>query len=167
MTKVIKIISWFNENKNEENIKGMQRFGIKTDKTFGIKIPILRNFAKTIGKNTELARKLWQTDYHEAQILAVFITKPNELTEADLDLWVNDFNSWDICDQACMNIFDKTPFAEKKIFEWALREEEYVRRAAFAILQVLPFTIKKPVMKSLSYPLKNAGKRWNMDDKMI
>ena len=35
-----------------------------------------------------------------------------------MDSWVKDFDSWDICDQVCMNLFDKTMYVDKKIFDW-------------------------------------------------
>lgn len=143
MENIDAILSWLNENKSNSFRNKMERFAIKTDTAFGIRVPALRNFAKIIGKNTDLARELWKTNYHEARIISVLITKPNELTEKDMDLWVNDFNSWDICDQACMNIYDKTPFADKKIHEWAFREEEYVRRAAFSLIASLALHDKK------------------------
>lgn len=164
MNNVTAIISWLNENKNEANIKGMQRFGIKTDKAFGIRIPVLRNFAKIIGKNTELARNLWKTEYHEARMIAVFIAKPKELTEFDLDLWVKDFNSWDICDQACMNIFDKTSFVEKKIFEWAANEEEFIRRSAFALIASIAIHDKK-AKNEMFIPYLNLIEKYSFDSR--
>lgn len=143
MTNVTEIISWLNENKNEANIKGMQRFGIKTEKAFGIKLPVLRAKAKTIGKNMPLSLELWETGFHEAQMIACFIAEPKLMTEKNIDDWVKDFNSWDICDVVCFGVFCKTRFYDKKIFEFAETESEFIRRAAFAMIAGMALTNKK------------------------
>jgi 3-methyladenine DNA glycosylase AlkD len=65
------------------------------------------------------------------------IGEPNQLTEEQMEDWVKDFNSWDVCDQVCMNLFDKTPLAWKKISDWSQREEEFVKRAAFSLIACL------------------------------
>ncbi|MBI5541590.1 MAG: DNA alkylation repair protein [Bacteroidia bacterium] len=164
MENIEAILFWLNENKNDSFRIKMERFAIKTDTAFGIRVPLLRNFAKIIGKNTELARELWKSNYHEARIISVLISKHNELTEKDMDQWVNDFNSWDICDQACMNIFDKTPFADKKIHEWALREEEFVRRAAFALIASIAIHDKK-AKNDKFFPYLNLIEKYSFDNR--
>jgi 3-methyladenine DNA glycosylase AlkD len=51
-----------------------------------------------------------------------------------MEAWVSEFNSWDICDQVCGNLFDKTPWAWAKAVEWSRRQEEFVKRAGFALM---------------------------------
>ncbi len=143
MENVSSIVTWLSENKNEQFIKKMEHFGIKTDTAFGIRMPILRNKAKTIEKNMELARLLWQTNFHEAKMIASFIAEPKKITEKDIDNWVKDFNSWDICDVVCFGVFCKTTFYDKKIFEYAKNESEYIRRAAFSMIAGMSLTNKK------------------------
>ncbi len=125
------------------NLKGMGRYGINTDKAFGVKIPLLRQMAKTYKNDHSLALKLWETGYHEARLIAIFIDDPKLVTEEQMENWVLDFNSWDICDQACSNLFDKTPFGYKKALEWATRDEEFVKRAGFAMMAMLAVHDKK------------------------
>jgi 3-methyladenine DNA glycosylase AlkD len=93
---------------------GMSRFGISTEKAYGISIPNLRQLAKQIGVNHELALELWETEIHEARILATMIDEPAKVTEKQMDSWVSDFNSWDLCDGACGNLFDRTPSRSRK-----------------------------------------------------
>jgi len=128
---------------NERNRKGMARYGINTEKAFGISIPPLRELAKKIGKDHKLALKLWASGYHEARILASFIDEPSSVTEKQMEEWVRDFNSWDLCDQCCGNLFDKTPFAYSKAFEWSSRDEEFVKRAGFVMMATLAVHDKK------------------------
>jgi len=118
-------------------VEGMAKFGINPKNTLGVKVPQLRKMAKEIGKNSALAQRLWKTKIHEARILASMIADPKDFTENEMDEWVKDFDSWDICDQCCMNLFDKTEIAFKKAIEWAHREEEFVRRAGFALMACL------------------------------
>lgn len=137
---------------NPKNVEGMARFGINPNNTLGLSIPFLRSLAKTIGKNHTLALDLWKSGIHEARILAAFIDIPTDVTEEQMERWVANFDSWDVCDQVCMNLFDRTPFAYKKAKEWANREKEFVRRAGFALMAVLAFHDKKvPDTKLISF----------------
>ncbi|MEL7671230.1 DNA alkylation repair protein [Methanobacterium sp.] len=128
---------------NPEDVKGMARFGIKHTKTYGVRMPELRRIAKTAGKDHDLAEKLWDAGYGETKILAGLIEDPKMVTESQMENWVAGFDSWDVCDQCCINLFRKTPFAYKKVFEWSTREEEFVKRAAFAMIAVLAVHDKK------------------------
>ncbi|PKL66291.1 MAG: DNA alkylation repair protein [Methanobacteriales archaeon HGW-Methanobacteriales-1] len=128
---------------NPEDVEGMARFGINPEKVYGVRIPELRRIAKKAGKDHVLAKELWSFAYHETRILATMIEDPVEVTEEQMENWVVDFDTWDICDQCCMNLFDKTPFAYKKVFEWSKREEEFVKRAAFTMMAVLAVHDKK------------------------
>ena len=122
---------------NPEAVAGMARFGINAKNTYGVSIPDLRKMAKGIGKNYILAQKLWDSGIHEARILAGMIDLPEKVTEKQMKHWVKDFNSWDVCDQVCSNLFDKTKFAHKKAIEWSERTEEFVKRAGFALMAAL------------------------------
>jgi 3-methyladenine DNA glycosylase AlkD len=128
---------------NPENVKGMARFGINPENTLGISIPVLRKMAKEIGKNHALAQDLWSTGIHEARLLSCFIDDPKKVTEEQMESWVRDFDSWDVCDQCCMNLFDKTPYAVARAIEWSSREDTFVKRAGFAIMASLAFHDKK------------------------
>ena len=119
---------------SEENRAGQKRFGINTARAYGVSITNLRPLAKRLTRDHQLAAALWATGVHEARILAAFIDEPAKVTTAQMDKWVAEFDSWDLCDQVCMSLFDKTPHVETKIKKWAKDEREFVRRAAFALL---------------------------------
>lgn len=131
------IISKLKSLSNQKNREGMARFGINTESALGISIYTLRDLANKIPKNHELALRLWDSGIHEARHLASQIDKPDEVTEKQFDSWVADFNSWDICDQVCSNLLDKTTFAYKKVFEFSNRKEEFVKRTAFTLIACL------------------------------
>jgi 3-methyladenine DNA glycosylase AlkD len=120
----------------------LSHFGIKDDKALGVKIPLLRQLAKKIGKDHYLALELWDTDIHEARLLATMIDNPELVTAKQFDSWVGDFDSWDICDQCC-GLFAKTPFALDKIKQYSASNEEFVKRTAFVLICALVFCNKK------------------------
>ncbi|MBI4233448.1 MAG: DNA alkylation repair protein [Chloroflexi bacterium] len=128
---------------NPANVAGMARFGISTRHTYGIPVPALRALAKEIGRDHGLAQQLWSSGVHEARILASMVADPKMVSEEQMERWVRGFDSWDVCDQCCSNLFDKTPFAYKKAAEWCSAEEEFVKRAGFALIAALAVHDKK------------------------
>ena len=116
---------------------GMARFGIASKGTFGVSMPALRSMARRVGTDHLVALRLWGTGYHEAKILAALVDDPALVTEVQMERWAMDFDSWDVCDQCCGNLFDKTRFAYAKAGEWAQREEEFVKRAGYVLMAEL------------------------------
>jgi len=134
MKSVDEIVSVLKENARPDQLKGMAKFGMTSTKRLGISIPVLRKMAKEISKNHNLALQLWKTGFQEARILAGMIDKPEEVSEQQMEEWVIECDSWDVCDQVCMNLWDKVSFVNRKTFEWSNRREEFVKRAAFALI---------------------------------
>ena len=134
---ISEILRTLEKNSDLERKKGMEQFGIDTRFALGVKIPTLRSIAKGIGKDHSLAKQLWKTRIHEARILASIIAPPEEVTYKQVDKWVKNFNSWDLCDQCCMNLFSKLEFAFKKAIELTEREPEFERRAGFSLMACL------------------------------
>ncbi len=124
-------------------VEGMARYGINPEKAYGISIPNLRRMAKETGRDHSLAQRLWSSEIHEARILASMIDDPQQVTQEQMENWVKDFNSWDLCDQCCSNLFDKTDFTVRKAKEWSSREEEFVKRAGFVLMACLAVRDKK------------------------
>lgn len=177
-TEIIEVLE---SMENPHNKSGMARFGINTERAFGISMKDLHPIAKAIKKNHELAIDLWETGFHEARILAVLIAEPKLLTSELMDKWALDFNSWDLCDQACGKLFCKSPLAWEKVNQWYEREEEFVKRASFALMAALavhsPIKTNEPflnllemiaaapcdernfVKKAVNWALRQIGKR--------
>jgi 3-methyladenine DNA glycosylase AlkD len=126
-----------------DSLAGMAKYGIKSDRALGITIPKLLGLAKKIGKNSRLAERLWSSAIHEARILACMVADPQQMTEARLERWVKEFNSWDLCDQCCNRLISKTVFAWEKAIAWSQRPEEFVKRAGFVLMAVLAVHDKK------------------------
>jgi len=118
----------------EENRAGMVRFGIPADKALGVPKPAIRAIARQTRKDHALALELWKAGILEARILASLVAEPAKVTRAQMEDWVCDFDSWDICDQVCGNLFDRVAAAEEAIRDWHMDEREFVRRAAFSTI---------------------------------
>ncbi len=131
------ILSRLQELANTKNVEGMARFGINPENTLGVPVPTLRSIAKEAGRDHKLAAELWRSGVHEARIIAPLVDEPARVTEKQMERWVRDFDSWDICDLCCNNLFRKTEFAHAKAQEWCTRDEEFVRRAGFVMMAVL------------------------------
>lgn len=158
-----------------------QYFGIHGVNSYGLTTPQLRKLAKQIGKNHDLALQLWKTGIHEARHVAVFIADPRQVTIELMEKWLKDFNSWDIVDNCCSALFDKTPFAFDKAMEWSARKKEFEKRAGFVLMAALaihdkkaedekfiqfyPFMIRESgddrnfVKKAINWALRQTGKR--------
>ena len=134
MAEVVRAIDELRRAADPSRKPGMARFGINVDRALGVSVPDIRRIAKGLGRNHYLARELWATGVHEAMILATIVGEPGSVTPAEMDAWVVDLDSWDLCDHACGNLWDRTPFVFVKAREWARRHEEFVRRAAFALV---------------------------------
>jgi len=137
------IISYLRGLANPENVAGMRRYGINPHNTLGVSIPALRDVAKRTGKDHRLAQELWQSGIHEARILAAYVDDPRQITAEQMEEWAADFDSWDVCDQVCSSLFDRTPYAAQKAIEWSEREAEYVKRAGFVLMACLAVHDKK------------------------
>jgi len=119
------------------NVKGMASVGISSEGTLGVTMPQVRALAKEAGRDHALAAELWESGIHEARHVAALVDEPERVTERQMERWVLDFDSWDIVDQVCNNLFRRTEFAHAKALEWCVRDEEFVRRAGFVLMASL------------------------------
>ena len=146
-----------------EHFAKLSHFGIRDDKAFGVKMPLIRQLAKKIGKNHALALELWDTEIHEARILASFVEDPTLMTETQFDSWVNDFDSWDMCD-VCVDLLAKTPFGLHKINDYSAHSKEFVKRTAFSLMCEYAFYDKK-MTNEMYYPFFKIIEREAWDDR--
>ncbi len=166
---------------DEKNRAGMARYGINVEDAFGVSVYELRKVARRLGTDHDLALALWATGNHEARLLACFVDDPAAVTEEQTETWARDFDSWDICDQATTSLFDLTKHAWSKASAWAACDEEWVKRAGFALMaglavhdkvatdraftKLLPLIERSAsdgrnfVKKAVNWALRNIGKR--------
>ena len=181
MTSVKDVLDKLKSKAQPEQLKGMAKYGMTVEQRLGVSVPDMRKLAKEIGRDHKLALDLWRTGIAEARIVAAMIGDPDKLTEEQMEEWVKGINSWDVCDQVCMNLFEKNHLAWKKIVDWSEREEEFVKRTAFSLIACLAWHDKKAsdekfvelltvitrgatdernfVKKAVNWALRNIGKR--------
>ncbi|MBN1320603.1 MAG: DNA alkylation repair protein [Thermoleophilia bacterium] len=190
MITVEEVVAEICSHRDETAIAGMARYGIKVESAHGMSVPEVRALGKRIVKELggrgaarrhEFALGLWRTGLHEAHLLAPLVELPEMVTEEQMEAWVSDLDSWDTCDQLCSNLLDRTPFAWDKAVEWSGREEEFVKRAGFALMAALAWHDKTSaderflpllaaiereahdernfVKKAVNWALRNIGKR--------
>jgi len=184
MASVKDVLDELQSKAKPEQLKGMAKYGIAVEQRLGVSVPDMRKLAKELGRDHKLALGLWRTGIAEARIVAGMVGDPAKLTEEQTEEWVKGINSWDVCDQVCMNLFEKNQLAWKKIIDWSEREEEFVKRTAFSLIaclawhdkkvsddkfiELLPIIIREAtdernfVKKAVNWALRNIGKR-NLD----
>ncbi len=161
--------------------QGMARYGIHGHRVYGVRIPQLRRLARQIGRNHALAQALWAVDSRETRILACMVADPGQTDPALAEAWAQEFNHWEVCDQCCMNLFEKTSWAYEKALAWSQRSETFVKRAGFVLMARLAVSDKQApderffpfleriagaagderplVKKGISWALRQIGKR--------
>ncbi len=181
MATVNEVLDKLQSKAQPEQLKGMAKYGMKVEQRLCVSVPDMRKLAKEIGRDHKLALELWKNGIAESRIVAAMVGDPDKLNEEQMDDWVKDIDSWDVCDQVCMNLFEKNPLAWKKIVDWAEREEEFVKRTAFSLIACLAWHDKKAsdekfiellpviirgatdernfVKKAVNWALRNIGKR--------
>ncbi|MGA2670540.1 MAG: DNA alkylation repair protein [Dehalococcoidia bacterium] len=181
MASVNDVLDKLRSKAQPEQLKGMAKYGMTVEQRLGVSVPDMRKLAKEIGRDHKLALDLWRTGIAEARIVAGMVGDPAKLTEEQMEDWVKDINSWDVCDQVCMNLFEKNRLAWKKIVDWSERKEEFVKRTAFSLIaclawhdkkasderfiELLPVIIREAtdernfVKKAVNWALRNIGKR--------
>ena len=181
MASLDEVLNKLKAKARPDQLEGMARYAIVGEGRLGVSVPEMRKLAKEIGKDHKLALELWKSGIPEARIVAGMIGEPEKMTEPQMENWVKDLNSWDVCDQVCMNLFEKSPLAIKKIHDWSEREEEFVKRAAYALIACLAWHDKTAddevfiqflpvirrgatdernfVKKAVNWALRNIGKR--------
>ena len=144
------ILERMNAQRDPAAVEGMARYGIVGQEVFGVKVPVLRAWAKEAGRDHELAQQLWAYPSRETRVLATMVDHWRWVDEAQMEGWAADFDSWEVCDQACGNLFARTPFAYAKAMEWSARPEEFVKRAGFVLMADLDHRDQKTSDEALA-----------------
>jgi 3-methyladenine DNA glycosylase AlkD len=164
-------INWLECHSTERDMQNLTRFAIAATKPFGVSMTNMKVLAKQLGRNHELAAGLWDAGRYEARMLATLVDDPKSVTPEQMDRWCRDFDNWAICDTACFHLFDRTPHAWRKVAQWSEERDEFVKRAAFALLWSLTVHDKKagdrPFVEGLQLIEEAAGDDRNFVRKAV
>ena len=134
---VTNVLKWLDNAGSPKAVAGLARYGLPTTNAYGISVGTLRAYAKQIGKDHQLAMKLWKSGSLEARILASFVADPEQLTLAEMNAWCRDFDNWGTTDTACFALFDRSPLAWKVVTPWVRQKGEFQKRAGFVMMACL------------------------------
>jgi 3-methyladenine DNA glycosylase AlkD len=132
--RVRSCLDWLERHATRRTRDAMARYGLPSDHALGVSMKDIQALAKTLSRDHALAAELWKTGVYEARMLTSFVDEPARVTAAQMDRWCRDFDNWGICDTLCFNLFDRTSDAWSRVAAWSGRSDEFVRRAAFALL---------------------------------
>ena len=132
--RVGQALAWLEKHSSKSVRDGLARYAIPSDKALGVRMANIQKLAKLLGRDHALALELWKTDVYEARMLCAYIDDPAKVTPAQMDAQARDFDNWAICDKLCFALWVHSPHAFKKIRKWSRSRQEYVKRAAFALL---------------------------------
>jgi 3-methyladenine DNA glycosylase AlkD len=137
LTEVDETIAALKRMRTRRDLDNLARFGIDATKPIGVSMSNMQKLAKRIGRNHQLAAALWASGWYEARMLATLVDDPALVTTAQMDRWCRDFDNWAICDTACFKLFDRSPHAWPRIAKWSANKQEFMKRAAFALIASL------------------------------
>jgi 3-methyladenine DNA glycosylase AlkD len=136
-TTAADVLAWLKKRGTEKTRKGMARFGLPSEHTFGVSMATMQPEAKRIGTDHALAQRLWDSGWYEARIMSAFVGDPAQLTPAQMDAWCKDFDNWGTTDTVCFKLFDRSPHAWKMIPKWVKQTGEFQKRAGFVMMACL------------------------------
>lgn len=119
---------------NAKVLAGYARYGIATNKAFGVPMAKIQALGQRLGTDRKLAEELWKSGWYEARLLTAYVDDPAQVTVARMDRWVEQMDNWAVVDTLCFACWDRSPHAWGRIRAWATRREEFVKRASFALL---------------------------------
>jgi 3-methyladenine DNA glycosylase AlkD len=130
-------VDWLRAHGSEKFKRGLERFGLPSEKAFGLPVGVIQKYGKTLGRDHALAQELWKTGWTDARMLASFIGEPDKVTAREMEAWCKDFDSWGIVDTVCFKLWDQSPHAWRKARLWSKRKPEFGKRAGFVLMACL------------------------------
>ena len=159
------------EAATDHDLANLARFGIDAPNALGVSMANLQRIAKALGRDHALAAALWDTGVHEARMLASLVDDPALVISEQMDAWRGEFDNWGIVDTVCFKLFDQSPHAFAKVAPWTALNDEFGRRAGFALLACLALHVKdrddQPFLDGLVLIERAAGDDRNFVKKAV
>jgi 3-methyladenine DNA glycosylase AlkD len=141
-SRVAYALNWLRKHASRSVRDGMARYAIPNDKALGVRMGDIQKLGKQFGRDHALALALWKTDVYEVRMLCAYVDDPARVTPAQMDAQARDFDNWAICDTLCFALWVHSPHALAKITQWSNHRDEYVKRAAFALLASVALRVR-------------------------
>jgi len=125
------VLELLEAERDERGIQHWERLGDRTAgmRSYGIGLTKLRKLAKKIGRDHELAAKLWATDVYDARVIALLIDEPKQITREQAERQVEELAGGMLAHvfASCDATLAKAPFALELADDW-VRSDDPVRR---------------------------------------
>lgn len=109
----------------------MREKGMDYRMNFGVTVPELRKIAAEYEPDARLADELWRRDVREFKILATLLYPVHAFFKETAIGWAYDIPNQEIREQLCMNLLQKTPFADELVQEWIGQDNESIRTTGY------------------------------------
>jgi hypothetical protein len=101
---------------------------------FGVKFGDLRPMAKRIGTVHALAERLWASGNSDARLLAAMVADPGQVSEDELDAWLEDIDTYFLVDTFVAHIASKTPGRVERAERWIASDRDRTAQAGWDLM---------------------------------
>lgn len=115
-----------------QNRKVYEKHGV-TSEMFGLSFNDINRLSKRIKKNTHIALKLWDTDNHDARVLATKVMTPSDLDPEMINRWVAEIDNYILAD-AFAGLLSGTCYCFEFMQQWLQSESEWQASIAWTVL---------------------------------
>lgn len=148
MTKS-QVIALLKANQNDRGLANWKKMGPEETgglKSYGIGLTVLRKLAKQIGRDHQLAGKLWQTPNHDAKVIALLIEDPKAMTRQQAEEQVDEVEPGMLAHvfSSCDATLPKTPFAFDLAQEWMVCKDVQRRSCGYGLIYELSKNQRDP-----------------------
>ncbi len=141
------ILEYLQANQDARGIEHWKNHEEKSGglKGFGIGLTKLRKFSKTVGKDSKLARQLWQAKIYEMKIIALLIDDPKTMTIEQAELQVEQLQGGYLAHvfSSCDATLAKTPFVVELADKWIKSKDKVRQRCGYGLLYEISKSKKK------------------------
>ena len=126
------------EAAGSESIKKvLLKHGVK-EPFFGVKIEHMKPIQKKVKKDYQLAKDLYATGNADAMYLAGLIADDEKMTKADLQTWVEQALSTNICEYTVPWVASGSPVGQEMAMQWIDSKEAHIAAAGWSTLSNIP-----------------------------
>lgn len=155
--KVIEILKQLKKLGTAQNRKVYARHGMVGD-VFGVSFANLNQLKRKIKVNHELACDLWRSGNADARHLATMIVDVDQITEKQLDRWVQDVRYPGLAGLLAKMI-GRTRLAQKKAEQWIQSSRELISCAGWDLVGCLALEENGPTESFFEKRLKEIEKK--------
>ncbi len=134
----------FHLDMNGVTAQSMRDKGLDYHVNWGIPFPRLRQKAREIGQDYDLAIALWKDDVRESKILATLLMPPAEMPMEVAEIWMEQTRTQEMAEMLAFNLLQHCDFAPVLAYRWMASDDDAPQICAYAILSRLFMQGREP-----------------------